>query len=51
MAHTLLSIDALSIDEARRIALAAQGFDRPRPAGKVQVSHLRRVIRNWTCRR
>lgn len=35
----------LSIAEARRIALAAQGFDRPRPAVKVQASHLRRVIR------
>lgn len=34
----------LSLDEARRIALAAQGFDRPRPK-RVAASHLRRAIR------
>ncbi len=34
----------LSTSEARRIALAAQGFDRPRPRGRVDVRHLRRVI-------
>ena len=38
--------DDLSRSEARRIALAAQGFDRPRPGrGRVDARHLRRTIR------
>lgn len=34
----------LSAAEARRIALAAQGFDRGRPAGSPDARHFRRVI-------
>ena len=35
----------ISLDQARRIALAAQGFDRPRPQGTVDIRHIRRAIR------
>jgi uncharacterized protein YcaQ len=35
----------LTLNEARQIALAAQGFDHPRPNGKINESHLRRAIR------
>lgn len=34
----------LGADEARRLAVAAQGFGRPRPAGRVDARHLRRAI-------
>lgn len=35
---------SLSLDEARRIACAAQGFDRPRPAAIPDVRHFRRLL-------
>jgi uncharacterized protein YcaQ len=34
----------VSAGEARRLAVAAQGFGRPRPTGRVDARHLRRVI-------
>jgi uncharacterized protein YcaQ len=34
----------LTTVEARRLALAAQGFGRPRPSGRVDARHLRRTI-------
>jgi len=40
-----LPSDSLSLSEARRIALGAQGFDRPRPRGGVGTPQLRRTIR------
>jgi len=34
----------LSGDQARRIALGAQGFTAPRPTGRIDVRHFRRVL-------
>ncbi len=34
----------LSLGEARRIALAAQGFGEPRPTGKIDRRHIRKVF-------
>ncbi len=36
--------DPLTLGEVRQIALAAQGFDRPRPSGRIDVRHIRRTI-------
>jgi len=40
-----MTMRKISLGQARRIALAAQGFDRPRPAGEVDIRHIRRAIR------
>ncbi len=39
-----MAVERISLAEARRIALAAQGFAEARPAGRVDRRHLRRVL-------
>src|SRR5215475_11503745 len=39
-----MSQENLTLSEARRIALTSQGFDRPRPNGKVTANHIRGEI-------
>jgi uncharacterized protein YcaQ len=40
-----MPVDDLSLADARRIALASQGFDRPRPTGRPGIARLRETIR------
>lgn len=43
--HTIgARTNALSLAEARRLAIAAQGLARPRPTGRVDRRHLRRLV-------
>ena len=39
-----MAADELSLDSARRLFLAAQGFNDPRPNGRIDLRHFRRVL-------
>lgn len=39
-----MSSSSLTLSQARRIAIAAQGLDRSRPAGRVTMAHLQRLV-------
>lgn len=39
-----MSSRRLTLSQARRTAIAAQGLDRPRPAGPVTMAHLQRLV-------
>lgn len=39
-----MKLRQLTVDQARRIAVAAQGFRTPRPTGRIDVRHFRRVL-------
>ena len=39
-----MPVEEISLAQARRIALAAQGFGRPRPTGRIDGGHLGRVV-------
>lgn len=41
----MAAVEKISVAQARRITLAAQGFTDPKPGGATDLRHLRRVLR------